>query len=71
MDNCFTGRRDWSCQTSEKDHPAAGPVTECALPGGARYIISCLVINDVIASFSCLILLRQQTKGGFGLHERE
>ena len=33
MDNCFTGRRDRSRQTSEKDVLyilPAGPVTECA-----------------------------------------
>ena len=35
MDNCFTGRRDRSRQTSEKDVLyilPAGPVTECAFP---------------------------------------
>ena len=33
MDNCFTGRHDWSRQTPEKDVLyilPAGPVTECA-----------------------------------------
>ena len=60
MDNCFTGRRDRSRQTSEKDVLyilPAGPVTCVHSPGGAWYFISCLPI-DVIASFSCLILVR-------------
>ena len=55
MDNCFTGRRDRSCQTSEKDvlyKLPAGPVTECAF---ARWRIILLFLSrhhDIIASFS-------------------
>ena len=55
MDNCFTGRRDRSRQTSEKDvlHIIpAGPLTECAF---ARWRIVLALLSrqrDVIASFS-------------------
>ena len=61
MDNCFTGWRDRSRQTSEKDVlyiiPAV-PVTECAF---ARWRIVLPLLSrqcDIIASFLCLILLR-------------
>ena len=55
MDNCFTGRRNRSCQTPEKDVLyilPAGPVTECAF---ARWRIILPFLSrqsDVIASFS-------------------
>ena len=61
MDNCFTGQHDRSRQTPEKDVLyiiPAGPVTECAF---ARWRIVLPLLSrqrDVIASFSCLILLR-------------
>ena len=53
MDNCFTGQRDQSHQTSEKDVLyiiPAGPVTECAF---ARWCIVLPLLSrcDVIASF--------------------
>ena len=53
MDNCFTGRRDRSRQTSEKDVLyiiSAGPARRVHSPGGASFFLSrhC----DVIASFS-------------------
>ena len=55
MDNCFTGQRDRSRQTPEKDVLyiiPAGPVTECAF---ARWHIVIPLLSrqrDVIASFS-------------------
>ena len=55
MDNCFTGRRDRSRQTSEKDvlyKLPAGPVTECAFARW-RIVLSFLSKHcEVIASFS-------------------
>ena len=60
MDNCFTGRRDRSRQTPEKDvlyNYRQDRSQSVHSPGGASYFISCLPI-DVIASFSCLILVR-------------
>ena len=54
MDNCFTGRRDRSRQTPEKDVLYILPQDRSQSvhsPGGASYFISCLPI-DVIASFS-------------------
>ena len=55
MDNCFTGRRDWSCQTSEKDVLyiiPEGPVRRAHSPGGASYFLFLSRQRDVIASFS-------------------
>ena len=54
MDNCFTGRRDRSRQTSEKDvlyRFQQDRSQSVHSPGGTWYFISCLPI-DVIASFS-------------------
>ena len=45
MDNCFTGRRDWSRQKPEKDVLyviPAGPVMECALARCCLVLPSCL-----------------------------
>ena len=42
MDNCFTGRRDWSRQTPEKDVLyiiPAGPVSSVHSLGGASYLL--------------------------------
>ena len=42
MDNCFTGRRDWSRQTPEKDVLyiiLARPVTSVHSLGGASYFL--------------------------------
>ena len=50
MDNCFTGRRDWSRQTPEKDvlyTLPAGLVTECALSRWRIVLPSCL---DIVTS---------------------
>ena len=61
MDNCFTGWRYWSRQTSEKDILyiiPAGPVTECAFARWPIVLHFLFTPFDVIASFSCLILLR-------------
>ena len=61
MDNCFTGRRDRSRQTPEKDvlyRIPAGPVRRVHLPGGASYFLFLSRHRDVIASFSCLVLVR-------------
>ena len=55
MDNCFTGRRDWSCQTPEKDVLyiiPAGPVRRAHSPGVASYILFLSRQRDIIASFS-------------------
>ena len=55
MDNCFTGRRDRSRQTPEKDvlyRIPTGPVRRVHLPGGASYFIFLSRHRDVIASFS-------------------
>ena len=55
MDNCFTGRRDRSRQTSEKDVLyiiPAGPVRRAHSPGGASYFLFLSRQRDVIASFS-------------------
>ena len=55
MDNCFTGRRDWSRQTSEKDILyiiPAGPDRRVHSPGGASYFLFLSRQHDVIASFS-------------------
>ena len=55
MDNCFTGRRDRSCQTSEKDVLyiiPAGPARRVHSPGGASYFLFLSRHRDVIASFS-------------------
>ena len=54
MDNCFTGRHDWSRQTSEKDILyiiLAGPVIRAHSPGGASYFLFLSRQRDVIASF--------------------
>ena len=61
MDNCFTGRRDRSRQTSEKDVLyiiPAGPVRRTHSPGGASYFLFLSRQRDVTASFSCLDLVR-------------
>ena len=45
MDNCFTGRRDWSRQTTEKVilyKIPAGPVTECTFARCRLVHTSCL-----------------------------
>ena len=55
MDNCFTGRRDRSRQTSEKDVLyiiLAGPVRRAHSPGGASYFLFLSRQRDVKASFS-------------------
>ena len=55
MDNCFTGRRDWSRQTSEKDVlyiVPAGPARRVHSPGGASYFLFLSRHRDIIASFS-------------------
>ena len=55
MDNCFTGRRDRSRQTSEKDVLfliPAGLVRRAHSPGGASYFLFLSRQRDVIASFS-------------------
>ena len=55
MDNCFTGRRDRSRQTSEKDVLyilPAGPVTECAFVRWRIVLHILFTPLDVIASFS-------------------
>ena len=55
MDNCFTGRRDRSRQTSEKDVLyiiPAGPARRVHSPGGASYFLFLSRHRDVIASFS-------------------
>ena len=60
-DNCFTGRRDQSRQMSEKDVLyiiPAGPVTECALARWHTVLHFLFTPFDIIASFSCLILVR-------------
>ena len=54
MDNCFTGRRDRSRQTPEKDVLyiiPAGPVWRVHSPGGASYFLFLSRQRDVIASF--------------------
>ena len=54
MDNCFTGRRDRSRQTSEKDVLyiiPAGPARGVHSPGGASYFLFLSRHRDVIASF--------------------
>ena len=61
MDNCFTGRCDRSRQTSEKDALyilLAGPVTKCAFARWRIVLHFLFTPFDVIASFSCLILVR-------------
>ena len=61
MDNCFTGWRDRSRQTSEKDVLyiiPAGPARRVHSPGGASYFLFLSRHRDVIASFSCLVLVR-------------
>ena len=61
IDNCFTGRRDRSGQTSEKDVLyiiPAGPARRVHSPGGASYFLFLSRHRDVIASFSCLVLVR-------------
>ena len=55
MDNCFTGRRNRSRQTPEKDVLyiiPAGPVRRVHSPGGASYFLFLSRQRDVIASFS-------------------
>ena len=55
MDNCFTGLRDRSRQTPEKDvlyRIPAGPVWRVHSPGGASYFLFLSRQRDVIASFS-------------------
>ena len=55
MDNCFTGRRDRSRQTSEEDVLyiiPAGLVRRAHSPGGALYFLFLSRQRDVIASFS-------------------
>ena len=55
MDNCFTGRRDRSRQTPEKDVLyiiPAGPIRRVHSPGGASYFLFLSRQRDVIASFS-------------------
>ena len=55
MNNCFTGRRDWSRETSEKDVLyiiPAGPARRVHSPGGASYFLFLSRHCDVIASFS-------------------
>ena len=55
MDNCFTGWRDRSRQTSEKDVLyilPAGPVTECAFARWRIVLHFLFTPLDVIASFS-------------------
>ena len=52
MVNCFTGRRDRSCQMPEKDVLyiiPAGPVTECAFARWHIVLPSCL---DIVMSAS-------------------
>ena len=61
MDNCFTGRRDRSRQTSEKDVLyviQAGPAMRVHSAGGASYFLFLSRHCDVIGSFSCLVLVR-------------
>ena len=61
MDNCFTGRRDRSRQMPEKDvlyRILAEPVWRVHSPGGASYFLFLSRQRDVIASFSCLVLVR-------------
>ena len=61
MDNCFTGRRNRSRQTPEKDvlyRIPAGLVRRVHSPGGASYFLFLSRHRDVIASFSCLVLVR-------------
>ena len=65
MDNCFTGRRDRSRQTSEKDVLyiiPAGPARRVHSPGGTSYFLFLSRHRDVIASFSCLVLVRPPSK---------
>ena len=60
MDNCFTGQRDRSRQTPEKDvlyRIPAGPVRRVHSPGGASYFLFLSRHCDVMASFSCLVLV--------------
>ena len=60
MDNCFTGRRDRSHQTPEKDvlyRIPAGPVRRVHSPGGASYFLFLSRHRDVMASFLCLVLV--------------
>ena len=55
MDNCFTGRRDRSRQTSEKDvlyRIPAGPARRVHWPGGTSYFLFLSRHCDDIASFS-------------------
>ena len=55
MDNCFTGRRDPSLQTPEKDVLyiiPAGPARRVHSPGGASYFLFLSRHRDIIASFS-------------------
>ena len=55
MDNCFTGQRNRSRQTSEKDVLyiiPAGPARRVHSPGGASYFLFLSRHRDVIASFS-------------------
>ena len=72
MDNCFTGRRDWSHQTPEKDilyRIPAGPVRRVHSPGGASYFLFLSRHRDVIASFSfgaCRVKMCFQRQGNFG-----
>ena len=61
MGNCFTGWRDRSCQTPEKDVLyiiTAGSVRRVHSPGGASYFLFLSRQFDVIASFSYLVLVR-------------
>ena len=54
MDNCFTGRRDRSRQTPEKDVLyiiLAGPVSSVHSLGGASYLLP-VRQSDVSSSFS-------------------
>ena len=54
MDNCFTGRRDWSRQMPEKDVPyilRAGPVTGTSFLSRQRDVIECGVCGRVFKTF--------------------
>ena len=72
MDNCFTGRRDRSRQTPEKDVLyiiPAGPVRRVHSPGGASYFLFLSRQRDVIASFSFgawRVKMCFQRQGNFG-----
>ena len=61
MDNCFTGRRDRSRQTTEKVilyKIPAGPVTVCTFTRCRLMHTSCLVRMTSWRLFRCLDLVR-------------